>query len=154
MARPLSRNAIWPCFSPPVSYVLSLVVATIGLPRLLTGLQLPPEPSRQAEEDHVRIAAAKAAIRAIETAQRELAKDHADEDLYIDAAARITMELYRQRIDNRARTDAAATGRKVENIERKLRLVGLRAERNHKMAAVRRGRKSCDRRRDASWCAS
>jgi hypothetical protein len=62
-----------------------------------------------------------------------------DADVYSDAAVRI-MELYRQRIDSRSKTGKeAALARQIEEIERKLRLVGLRAERTefYRMARAR-----------------
>jgi CPA1 family monovalent cation:H+ antiporter len=43
----------------------------VGLPRLLRNLEIPPEPSQQAEEDRARVAAARAAIEAVEHALRE-----------------------------------------------------------------------------------
>ncbi|PIO97256.1 Na+/H+ antiporter [Pleomorphomonas carboxyditropha] len=110
--------------------IVSLVAASIGLPHLLGNLELPPEPSNQEEEDGARTAAAQAAIRAIEEAQHRMGEGRADADLYIDAGARI-MELYRQRIDGRAKTgDERDLARKIDEIERKLRLAGLRAERD------------------------
>ncbi|SCM71338.1 Uncharacterized Na(+)/H(+) exchanger YjcE [uncultured Pleomorphomonas sp.] len=110
--------------------IVSLVAASIGLPHLLGNLELPPEPSNQEEEDGARTAAAEAAIRAIEQAQHRMGEGRADADLYIDAGARI-MELYRQRIDGRAKTgDERDLARKIDEIERKLRLAGLRAERD------------------------
>ncbi|MEW5683817.1 MAG: Na+/H+ antiporter [Pseudomonadota bacterium] len=110
--------------------LVSLVVASVGLPRVLKGLELPPEPSHQAEVDQARAAAAHAAIQAIEAAQHEVSAGRTDADLYIDAASRI-MELYRERIDGRLQSpEAAELGRKLEKIERQLRLVGLKAERD------------------------
>jgi hypothetical protein len=73
------------------------------LPYLLQGLKLPPEPSQQEEEDRARVAAAEAAIQAIEHAQHDMGEGHGDSDFYADAGARI-MELYRQRIDGRSKT--------------------------------------------------
>jgi monovalent cation/hydrogen antiporter len=83
--------------------IVSLVAAAFGLPFLLKGLELPPEPSQQEEEDLARIAAAEAAIRAIERAQHHMGEGRSDADLYTDAGVRI-MELYRQRINGRSAT--------------------------------------------------
>lgn len=111
--------------------IMSLVVASIGLPALMKGLELPPEPGHEAEEDIARAAAARAAIRAIEQEQHKLAEGRSDADLYANVAARV-MDLYRGRM-----TDVGSqTGeekemvRKLDNIERALRLAGLRAERD------------------------
>lgn len=109
--------------------IVSLVSASIGLPRLLKDLELPPEPSQQEGEDRARVAAAKAAIEAVEHALRDRAGSKIN-DLYPEAGARI-VELYRQRIEGWSKTgDDGVHERKLEEIERRLRLAALRAERN------------------------
>jgi CPA1 family monovalent cation:H+ antiporter len=124
--------------------IVSLVAASVALPRLLNNLSLPPEPSNQEEEDGARTAAAEAAIRAIEQAQHKMGEGRADADLYIDAGARI-MELYRQRIDGRAKTgDERELARRIDDIERKLRLAGLKAERDEIYRKARSRRLSDD----------
>ena len=120
--------------------IVSLVAASVSLPFLLKGLELPPEPSQQEEEDRARIAAAEAAIQAIEQAQHHLGQGRSDADLYNDVGVRI-MELYRQRIDGRSTTGKEASlARKIDEIERRLRLTGLRAERSeiYRIARARR----------------
>ena len=120
--------------------IVSLVVATIALPRLLKGVELPPEPSHAHEEDQGRVAAAGAALRAIEDASHAMAEDKPNPDLYSDIASRL-MELYRERIESRTRTDAddIDAARLGDAIERQLRLVGLAAERDElgRMARAR-----------------
>jgi CPA1 family monovalent cation:H+ antiporter len=109
--------------------VVSLVLASVGLPFLLKGLKLPPEPKALAEEDSARAVAAEAAIEAIEQLQKAMKIGKKDTELYAEASARI-MELYRRRIDNQGLHGEAATHlRSLEKIERELRLAGLRAER-------------------------
>jgi hypothetical protein len=109
--------------------IVSLIAASLRLPHLLRGLKLPPEPSHQEDEDRARVAAAEAAIQAIEQAQHDMGEGRGDTDLYADAGARI-MELYRQRIDGRSKTgEEGALARRIDEIERRLRLAGLRAER-------------------------
>jgi hypothetical protein len=61
---------------------VSLVAASFSLPFLLKGLELPPEPSQQEEEDRARIAAAEAAIQAIEQAQHHMSEGRSDADIY------------------------------------------------------------------------
>lgn len=73
--------------------ILSLVVASIALPRLLRNIEVPVEASHRKEEDYARIAAAEAAIMAVERAQHDLAAGRPDADLYADVATQI-MELY------------------------------------------------------------
>jgi CPA1 family monovalent cation:H+ antiporter len=108
--------------------ILSLTAASILLPRLMQGLHLPSESLEDVEEDHARIAAAKAAIRAIEEAGHEMAAAHTDVDLYTEAATRV-MELYRRRLAGQMSGENAVRVRRTSAIERKLRLAGLRAER-------------------------
>jgi len=110
--------------------VVSLVVATFALPRLLKNVELPPEPSHEQEEDRGRVAAASAALRAIEDASHAMAEGKPNPDLYSDIAGRI-METYRQRIETHTRTDEedAALTRKMDDIECRLWLAGLAAER-------------------------
>ncbi len=119
--------------------IVSLVAASVSLPYLLKNLELPPEASQQEEEDLARVAAAEVAIQAVEQAQHDMGEGRSDADLYTDAGVRI-MELYRQRIDGRSKTGKeAALARKIDEIERKLRLTGLRAERTefYRMARAR-----------------
>ncbi|WP_022686770.1 Na+/H+ antiporter [Sphingomonas phyllosphaerae] len=109
--------------------IVSLVAASIGLPLVLRGLALPPEPSKQGEENRARVAAARAAIRAVDAAQHDLAQREDDVDVYTEAATRI-MDLYRERI--RVRVDGApelALIQQNERIDRLLRLSAIRAER-------------------------
>ncbi|WOB77459.1 Na+/H+ antiporter [Brevundimonas nasdae] len=110
--------------------VVSLVLATFALPRLLKNVELPPEPSHEQEEDRGRVAAASAALRAIEDASHAMAEGKPNPDLYSDIAGRI-METYRQRIETHTRTDEedAALTRKMDDIERRLWLAALAAER-------------------------
>lgn len=117
--------------------IVSLIAASVGLPFLLKNLQLPPEPSHQREEDEARIAAAEAAIQAIEDTQHRMGEGRSDADLYSDVGARL-MELYRQRIDGRSNTeDEGNQIRKLEEIERVLRLAAARAERAQIFKMVR-----------------
>jgi len=110
--------------------IVSLIAASIGLPALLKGLELPPEPSHLHEEDAARVAAAEEAIKAIERLQHQMGDGQSDADLYADIGTRL-MELYRQRIDGRSKTgDEAELFRKADAIERKLRLEAMRAERD------------------------
>ena len=109
--------------------VVSLVLASVCLPFLLKGLQLPPEPKALAEEDSARAVAAEAAIEAIEQLQKAMKIGKKDTELYAEASARI-MELYRRRLDNQGLHGEPATHlRRLEKVERELRLAGLRAER-------------------------
>jgi monovalent cation/hydrogen antiporter len=123
--------------------IVSLIAASLSLPHLLRGLKLPPEPSYQEDEDRARIAAAEAAIQAVQQAQHDMGEGRGDVDLYADAGARI-MELYRQRIDGRSKTgQEGALARRLDEIERQLRLAALRAERAE-LYRIARSRKLSD----------
>lgn len=119
--------------------LVSLVVGSVGLPRVLKGLELPPEPTHQVAADAARTAAAAAAIRAIEKAQHAMsATPGADIDLQARVAARV-MELYRPRVENRPQDEEGADEiREAQAIEKKLRVAGLKAERAEIFRRVRR----------------
>lgn len=110
--------------------IVSLVLATVALPRLLKGIELPPEPSHLEEEDRGRVAAATAAMHAIEDAQHAMAEGKANPDLYAETATRL-MEIYRHRIEMRTHSagDDMALAQQTEAVERHLRLAGLAGER-------------------------
>jgi len=113
--------------------LLSLLSAAIGLPHLLKGLEV-EEDSEAEEERLARVAAAEAAIRAIEA---EAAKIHAGNEG--DAAmpslvAGVVIGLYQRRLQQLGEGDQPAETSVDAHIENHLRLVGLRAER----ATIRR----------------
>lgn len=106
--------------------VVSLVVAALALPTVLKGLEIVPDPANDAVEIEARLASARAAMEAVTSAQLALAQNEPAPHRSAEIAARI-LEPYRRRL--MLRTSAA--GEDVdEAIERKLRLVGLRAERD------------------------
>ncbi len=119
--------------------VVSLIAANVGLPYLMRGMKLPPETRPQREEDEARLAAARAAISAMELALREAGEGRQDADLYLQAGTRI-MAIYRQRIEARLTTgNDFLLVRKVDEIERGLRLIALRAERDELYRIARSG---------------
>ena len=117
--------------------LLSLVLASVGLPRLLRGLVLPPEPGTAREEDLARHEAAVSAIAAIERVQRSALRDVADADLHTQAAARV-MALYQHRLDGVGAGESAGQLRKADQIESALRVAGLQAEREAVFGLARR----------------
>lgn len=118
--------------------IVSLIVASVGLPWLLNGLKMPAEPSHQAEIEAARLASAKAAIAEVERVEHALAVAEGDADLHVEVAARI-MDIYRRRIETRTLvSDDAAAARRVDRLERDLRLVALRAERTEIFRLVRK----------------
>jgi CPA1 family monovalent cation:H+ antiporter len=118
--------------------IVSLVAASISLPFLLKDLELPPDPHEHKQEDAARIAAAEAAIRTIEKMQHEMSEGRVDADVYGDVGTRL-MELYRRRIKGRSDLgDEAAEVRKIEEVDKRLRLAALRAEREELFRLSRR----------------
>ena len=109
--------------------IMTLMAAGLFLPRLARNLDMPSEPSEQDETELARVLAAEAAIRAIEQTQHELAANQNDADIYAEAAARVMVQ-YRRRIDGVAQTgETAARMRRGNEIEKRLRLAAVRAER-------------------------
>lgn len=111
--------------------ILSLLAASIALPLLLRGLQVPGEPVADQEEDLARTVAARAAIDAVNQAQQEMAAkaDPEDAELCASAAGRV-LAFYQYRAQQDvAEVSTAARLRKADAAERALRLAALRAER-------------------------
>lgn len=110
--------------------LVSLLMASVGLPRLLHGLQLPEESSEQQEEDLARHESSRAALEAVERERQRLVAHHAeDAELYGEAAARVS-QLYQRHIDAIERFNSdPEQAQRLDRIERELRLAGLRAER-------------------------
>lgn len=120
--------------------LLSMLFATIGLPRILRGLEVPQEPLEQREEDMARREATNAAIAAIEKEQHVAQHATAEADIYTNAATRV-IELYRYRLGgNISSTDEAAQMRRIDTAERALRLAGLQAEREEIYNLARQSR--------------
>lgn len=117
--------------------IFSLIAGSIGLPLMMRGLEMPPEPARDAQVDAARTAAAEAAIAAIERTQHRLADGRKDADAYVIIAARL-MDLYRERIGHpTAEPQQQEMRKRDEAIERDLRLAALRAERQEVFRRVR-----------------
>lgn len=110
--------------------VLSLAAANIGLPLVLKGLTLPPEPRRRQEEDDARRAATEAAITAVEEALRSTAADARQDALRREAGDRL-LAHYRQRsAPPQGDGSDADRARETEEFERALQVSALRAERD------------------------
>ncbi len=109
--------------------LVSLVTASLGMPRLLVGLEVPPEPGEEQEIDLARRESAAAAVAAVDKALRQLPADSGDADLHAQAAVRV-MALYEQRLADPAGSGIAPDAlRRADQAERALRLAGLHAER-------------------------
>ncbi len=119
--------------------LVSLLVATLVLPRLLKGLELPEESSEQQQEDLARTASAKAALDAVERLRRQLATDEASAEQYNRAAERVS-QLYQRKLGASDAADSdPVQARAFEEILRQMRSAGLIAERNELFKLARRG---------------
>jgi Na+/H+ antiporter len=114
--------------------IVSLLVASIGLPHVLKGLEVPEESSEEAEEDHARHEAAVAAITAIEKAAHAHLEQEHDPDLHAGAAEHVR-GIYEHRLGGDGLYDPARV-RVAEIAEREYRLTALQAERKAILALV------------------
>lgn len=116
--------------------VMSLLSANIFLPRLLRGLHM-PEQGEDPQIERARLAAAEAAIRAVQAKIAVHEPPPADSELHAEAATRV-LERYQRRIHNRTHTDEMAQRvRMADQVEREFRLAALRAERDAIYALAR-----------------
>jgi len=111
--------------------LLSLVIASIGLPLLTRGLtESLPEPERKDTEANARVAASEAAIRRIEKTLTEPMADERDADMRAEAGVHL-LDVYRRHLDYGDMSgENAEDMRRREEAERRLRLVALDAERD------------------------
>jgi Na+/H+ antiporter len=117
--------------------IVSLLLASVALPRLLRGLEVPEEPALDAEEAGARQQAALAAIAAVEQAAHAQPPDSADADLVASAAEHVT-GLYQHRLGRAAANGGeAARVRAADQAERALRLAALQAERGEILKLAR-----------------
>ncbi|WP_298622131.1 Na+/H+ antiporter [uncultured Legionella sp.] len=111
--------------------VLSLLAASLLLPWLLNGLELPLDRKEEKEEDLARYESAKAALIAIEKKQHALVTKMPEEaELYAHATTR-AMAMYQQRVDNMNTEIDTEQLQRAEQAERELWQAGLRSERAH-----------------------
>lgn len=119
--------------------LLSLILATVVLPPVLSGLVMPDESIEHLEKLMARRETAAAAIIAIEKAHEQLGTpDISEVQIYADATTRV-MADYKQRIDDKQSDDIeAATVRRANDVEGKIRLIALQAERESIYKLVKR----------------
>ena len=133
---PFPARALAICLAAGV-IVLSLVVASVGLPVLLNGIEMPAEAPAQTEEARARVAAAEAAIAGLQRSLRGFTENTEDADLFLAAASRIT-DFYRARIAEQSQDgEDAERARQVLGVERQLRVAALQAERDEVSRRVR-----------------
>ena len=111
------------------SILVSLLAAHIGLPYLLKGRSPPSEALRQREASDARLAAAQAAVAAIESTLNRTLEQRGAPGLHLQTGEWILAQ-YRQRIDVHVATEQSGPMPRVEATERTLRLIALSAERD------------------------
>ncbi len=122
--------------------VVSLFVASVGLPRVLRGLELPPETASEIEEERARQAAALAALGAIDMAGHPTPFDEKDADIHASAAEQVR-GLYQHRLGGGPGDGThPARVRVAEEAERHYRLAALSAERKVLQQMARHGQLS------------
>jgi len=114
--------------------IVSLVVASIGLPRVLRNLEVPAEPAELAEEDRARHDAAVAAIAAIDKAAHSHADGDIDADVHASAVDHVR-GVYEHRLGVGGLYDPSRV-RVAEQAEREYRQAALQAERTAILALV------------------
>lgn len=109
--------------------IASLLAASVSLPLLLRGLEMPELPADDAQANRARVVAAEAAIAEIERLQNELPAGHHNIDAH-GVAAKLITEFYRSRIEARSHEgQAAALARENEALEKSMRIAAVKAER-------------------------
>ncbi|HHW4680441.1 MAG TPA: Na+/H+ antiporter, partial [Xylella taiwanensis] len=110
--------------------LVSLLLASVVLPYLLRGLELPEESSYEQEEDFARRASAQAALEAVERLRQRLLEDSANAERYNEAANQVS-QLYQRKLGavHLAKADPQET-KVFEQVVRRFRQVGLAAERD------------------------
>ncbi len=112
--------------------ILSLVVASVALPRLLKGLDLPPETEHQAQEDIANRAAREAAMKAVEKTLHALveADPQGDPKIYTDVAVRLMEGLVHPSVGGLEQELDATLLHQQLSIEKAMRRAGLEAARD------------------------
>jgi NhaP-type Na+/H+ or K+/H+ antiporter len=109
--------------------VVSLLLASVALPRLLRGLEVPPEADAVQEEDRARHAAVSAAVEAVERAGRAHA-DGPDAELHENACGTVVRPVPQPAAHHPAGQRRRPRRPAARQAEREYRLTALRAERD------------------------
>ncbi|MGQ4660684.1 Na+/H+ antiporter [Lysobacter sp. F6437] len=111
--------------------LLSLTIASVGLPLLTRGLtEVLPEPERKDTEANARVAASEAALRRIDKVLAEPLDDARDTAARSEAAM-VLRDVYQRHLDyGDLSGENAEDMQRVAEAERRLRLVALEAERD------------------------
>ncbi|WP_019142719.1 Na+/H+ antiporter [Noviherbaspirillum massiliense] len=110
--------------------LLSLLIASVALPLLTSGLEFAPQAPQGKKEGHARSAAAEAAIRRVEQVRTAALRTNKEDPWMPEAASRV-IDLYRKRLDyGHAVQEESERATAIADAERRLRIEALRAERD------------------------
>ncbi len=121
--------------------LLSLIGASLLLPRLIKGLGVPKDDDSRRVEDLARKLSSKAALAAVEKTRQQLVEGQptTNVQLYNDAAARVSL-LYQRNLEKGQSPDEDPEKvRRMEQAYRSLRSAGLNAEREELFRLTRHG---------------
>jgi NhaP-type Na+/H+ or K+/H+ antiporter len=120
--------------------IVSLVAASVALPRLLRGLELPDDDQTSAEEELGRREAALAAMARLDSIEELRDHQHEDAEIHENALAHMQAN-YRHRLGGGAANSSdPAKIRVADATEQKLRLATLQAERDALTSLVKDNR--------------
>ncbi|WP_305824984.1 Na+/H+ antiporter [Massilia brevitalea] len=123
--------------------IVSLVVASIGLPRVLRGLEVPEETTEEAQEDLARHNAAVAAIAAIERVGHSHLGESEHADVHASAVDHVR-GIYEHRLGTGLAANEPSRIRVAEQAEKEYRLAALQAEREAILALTHQRKVSDD----------
>lgn len=124
--------------------IVSLITASIGLPRLLHGLDVPEEGEHHRQEDQANAAAREAALKSIEATAHDLTvkNPHADPTVYTEIANRLMTSLQQRATGGLDQDVEPEIIRQHQEIERQMRLAALAASRSELYRMARQGKLS------------
>jgi Na+/H+ antiporter len=129
--------------------LFSLLTASISLPWVLKGLDLPEESSEQLEEERARHDAATAAIGAVEKTHQELLRKGIDVEIY-DYAAASVIGLYQHRLDSESFNETNA-GMSAKSIMPNEYCAWQLYKQNEKRFSISHGMQKSPIKRHANW---
>ncbi|OZI30540.1 Na+/H+ antiporter [Bordetella genomosp. 10] len=124
--------------------IVSLLTASIGLPRLLRGLDVPEEGEHHRQEDLANAAAREAALKSIEATAHELTikNPQTDPTIYTEVATRLMNSIQQRATGGRDQEVEPEVIKLQQEIERQMRLAALAASRGELYRMARHGKLS------------
>ncbi|ALM84062.1 Na+/H+ antiporter [Bordetella sp. N] len=121
--------------------IVSLITASVGLPRLLRGLNVPEEAEHHRQEDLASAAARDAAVKGIEAAAHDMTIKNPDADpaVYTEIANRLMSSLQQRAVGGLDPDVEPEEIKRQQEIERQMRLAALVASRSELYRMARQG---------------